>query len=96
MRKAVWLIVSVVLVVMMWQLHRSAALLVDTSAKWACQCRFIDGGDDSFCVAEDPLGLGMMSFKFSEPDRSVDTSVLGLYAANARYEAGQGCRVGAL
>ena len=94
MRKAFWLIAMIVLVVVFWQLHQSAALLVDTSAKWACQCRFIDGGDDSFCVSEDPLGLPVTSFEFSESDRSVDTGMFGLYAAQAQYQAGQGCRVG--
>lgn len=76
-----------------WKLPPTAQLAVDTSAKWACQCRYIDGGDDEFCVAEDPLGLRGTDFRFEPEKRQVTTSILGLARATGRYEPGSGCMV---
>ncbi len=54
MRKVIWFIVSVLLIAASYQLHQTLGLVVDTSAKWACQCRFIDGGDDLFALRKTP------------------------------------------
>lgn len=93
MRKVIWFIVSVLLIAASYQLHQTLGLVVDISAKWACQCRFIDGGDDLFCIEEDPVGLGMMSFEFSELGQSVKIGLFGLYRSRAQYPSGQGCSV---
>jgi len=79
--------------VLAWKLPPAAQLAVDTSAKWACQCRYIDGGDDSFCVAEDPLGFGGTDFRFDPDEQRVTTSIWGLVDATGRYEPGSGCMV---
>jgi hypothetical protein len=76
-----------------WQAPRVGQLAVDISAKWACQCRYIDGGNDASCVAEDPVGFGGTSFAFAPAERSVTVSIWGLVAATGRYEPGIGCRV---
>lgn len=75
------------------QLHYSAALLVDVSAKWACQCRFINGGDDAFCVTEDPLGPPQMDFEFVPTEWLVRVDIFGLYESDALYRAEEGCMV---
>ena len=76
-----------------WKLPAAGQLAVDTSAKWACQCRYIDGGDDKFCVAEDPLGFGDTDFRFEPDRRRVTASIWGLVDATGRYEPGSGCMV---
>lgn len=76
-----------------WKLPPAAQLAVDTSAKWACQCRYIDGGDDGFCVAEDPLGFGGTDFRFEPDKRQVTASIWSLVDATGRYEPGSGCMV---
>lgn len=76
-----------------WNLPPAARLAVDTSAKWACQCRYIDGGDDAFCVGEDPLGFGGTSFAFEPAQQQVTASISGLVQATGRYEPGNGCVV---
>jgi hypothetical protein len=76
-----------------WKLPATGRLAVEVSAKWACQCRYMDGGDDAFCVAEDPLGFGGTRFRFDPPRREVTASIWGLVEATGRYEPFQGCRV---
>ncbi len=76
-----------------WKLPSTGQLAVDVSAKWACQCRYMDGGDDSFCMAEDPLGFGGTRFSFAPDKRQVTASIWGLVSATGRYEPGQGCVV---
>ena len=84
---------GVVVALAAWKLPPTAQLAVDVSAKWACQCRYIDGGDDSFCVAEDPLGFGGTDFRFEPDTRQVTASIWGLASASGRYEPGSGCMV---
>ncbi len=67
-------------------------LAVDISAKWACQCRYINDGEPQFCVSEDPLPFGGVEFSFDDIDRSVTTSLLGRVDATGRYRRG-GCFV---
>jgi hypothetical protein len=76
-----------------WKLPATGQLAVDVSAKWACQCRYIDGGGDNFCAAEDPLGFGGTRFRFEPEKRQVTTSIWGLVEATGRYEPGSGCMV---
>ncbi|MEN3950908.1 hypothetical protein [Iodidimonas sp. SYSU 1G8] len=68
-------------------------LAVDISGKWACQCRYIDGGSEQSCMDEDPVGFTPMDFTFDAAARSVTTSIWGLVDASARYEPGIGCVV---
>jgi len=76
-----------------WTLPPAAQLAVDTSAKWACQCRYIDGGGDKFCIGEDPLGFGGTDFRFEPDKRQVTASIWGLVEATGRYEPRSGCMV---
>ncbi|MGE0667208.1 MAG: hypothetical protein AB7O49_11685 [Sphingomonadales bacterium] len=88
------LLVMVVLAAFLaWELPATGQLAVDVSAKWACQCRYLDGGDDAFCVAEDPLGFGGTEFDFEPDRRQVTASIWGLVDATGRYEPGTGCTV---
>ena len=74
-------------------LPQTGQLAVDISAKWACQCRYIDGGDDAFCVSEDPVGFGGMDFAFDPPAQAVTTDIWGMVSATGTYQPGQGCMV---
>jgi hypothetical protein len=76
-----------------WKLPATGQLAVDTSAKWACQCRYIDGGSDWFCAGEDPIGFGGTDFRFEPDKRQVTASIWGLVDATGRYEPGGGCMV---
>ena len=76
-----------------WKLPPTARLAVEVSAKWACQCRYMDGGDDRFCIAEDPLGFGGTGFRFEPGKRQVTASIWGIVDATGRYEPGSGCMV---
>jgi len=67
-------------------------LAVDISAKWACQCRYIDGGEPQFCVGEDPVPLGGITFRFDDGRQAVTTDIWGLVSATGRYAQG-GCFV---
>ncbi len=86
-------VLGLIVAVLAWKLPPMAQLAVDTSAKWACQCRYIDGGDDKFCVSEDPLGFGGTDFRFEPESRQVTASIWGLASATGRYEPGSGCMV---
>lgn len=93
MRKIVSSLLVLGLVWVGYQIHHSAALAVDVSAKWACQCRFINGGEDAFCIAEDPLGLPLMAFYFVPPEGRVRVDIFGIYVSEAAYKRGAGCMV---
>jgi hypothetical protein len=84
---------GLVLALALWRLPATANLAVDISAKWACQCRYMDGGSDGFCAAEDPIGFGGTKFRYSAETSEVTASIWGLAEATGRYEPGAGCRV---
>ena len=84
---------GLVLALALWRLPATARLAVDVSAKWACQCRYMDGGSDGFCAGEDPIGFGGTRFRFSPGTREVTASIWGMVEATGRYERGAGCRV---
>ncbi|MDA0338824.1 MAG: hypothetical protein O2910_03145 [Proteobacteria bacterium] len=75
------------------KLPETSQLAADISAKWACQCRYIDGGDDAFCIAEDPVGFGGTDFSFDPESSSVTTDVWGAVSSTATYKPGWGCMV---
>ncbi|MEN3974144.1 hypothetical protein [Emcibacter sp. SYSU 3D8] len=84
---------AAILALAAWKLPGMGQLAIDTSAKWACQCRYMDGGGSEFCVAEDPLGFGGTGFRFDPDNRQVTASIWGLVEATGRYEPGRGCMV---
>ncbi|MBI1182086.1 MAG: hypothetical protein GC201_16195 [Alphaproteobacteria bacterium] len=73
--------------------ERIGGLAVDVSAKWACQCRYIDGGDDRFCAREDPIGFGGTRFRFDPGQNAATASIWGLFQATGTYRPDVGCRV---
>jgi hypothetical protein len=93
LRLGIYLILAAGLIFLLVRLPGFGQLAVDISAKWACQCRYIDGGSDAFCVAEDPVGFGPMDFDFTPADHAVTTSIWGLVDATGRYVPESGCRV---
>ena len=84
---------GLLLVLLAWKLPPAARLSVEVSAKWACQCRYIDGGGDAFCATEDPLGFSGTGFRFEPEKRQATASIWGLVEATGRYEPGSGCMV---
>ncbi len=68
-------------------------LMSQISAKAACQCRYIDGGDDAFCVADDLVDFLPMSLAFSPEKRAVTSSLWGIGRATGRYVSQTGCVV---
>lgn len=68
-------------------------LLSQTSAKAACQCRYIDGGDDAFCVADDIVDFVPMTHAFDAADSQVTASLWGIGRATGRYVPETGCVV---
>ena len=70
-----------------------AQLTTQISAKWACQCRFIDGGTDEFCVAEDPTGFPGLDFYFEPAEESVSVTFASGWASTGTYVSGRGCVV---
>ena len=86
-------VLGLVVAVLAWKLPPMAQLAVDTSAKWACQCRYIDGGDNKFCVAEDPLGFGGTDFRFEPEEKLVSASIWSVWESTASYDPGNGCVV---
>ncbi len=81
------------LAIVLYKLPDTGRLAVQISAKWACQCRYMDGGGDDFCVAEDPVGFAGTRFDFSPATSEVTASIWGLVSATGRHEPGAGCMV---
>lgn len=80
------------------ELPRMGQLMSQISAKAACQCRYIDGGEDDFCVADDPVYFAPMTLAFDAGDRDADdrqvtASLWGIGRATGRYVPGTGCVV---
>jgi hypothetical protein len=86
-------VLGVGLAYLLAKLPETGQLAVDISAKWACQCRYIDGGSDRFCAGEDPVGFGGTRFRFSPETREVTASIWNMVRATGRYEPGAGCMV---
>ncbi|MFN3231887.1 MAG: hypothetical protein ACE363_06960 [Alphaproteobacteria bacterium] len=99
MRRVWWFVWRIVLVCVLaglvflaFRAPSLGQLAVDISAKWACQCRYINDGEPAFCVAEDPLPFGGVEFTFDDVDRSVTADIWDQVSATGRYRRG-GCFV---
>lgn len=68
-------------------------LLSQTSAKAACQCRYIDGGDDAFCMADDIVDFAPMTLAFDAGGSQVTASLWGIGSATGRFVPQTGCMV---
>jgi len=65
----------------------------EISAKATCQCRYIDGGDDAFCIEDDLVHFLPLDYDYAPAEQAVTSSLFGMTSSTGRYVAGLGCRV---
>lgn len=65
----------------------------EISAKATCQCRYIDGGSDKFCVEDDLVHFLPLDYGFAPDEQAVTASLFGMTNSTGTYVAGLGCRV---
>ena len=87
------LLIAAVIVYLIIKGPELARLTTQISAKWACQCRYIDGGTNEFCIEEDPTGFPGLDFSFTPGERAVTVEFFGGWPSTGTYLTGRGCMV---
>lgn len=65
----------------------------EISAKATCQCRYIDGGSDAFCINDDLVHFLPLDYAYAPSKRAVTSSLFGMMSSTGRYVEGAGCEV---